>query len=69
MFTCSVACAANVLVLPIPGHEHKSLVERVGGSGGGKIEDIPLSSALYTKLAWGLGRAPYHSVTFLIWLY
>lgn len=56
MFTCSVACAANVLMLPFPGHEHKSLVERVGGSRGGKIEDIPLSSALYPRLVWCLGR-------------
>lgn len=56
-------------MLPIPGHEHKSLVERVGGSGEDKIEDIPLSSALYPRLAWGLGKAPYYSVTFLIWLY
>lgn len=36
---------------------------------GGKIEDIPLSSALYPRLVWGLGRAPNYSITLFMWFY
>ena len=39
--TCSVACAAGVLVFSFPGHEPESLVGRVGGNEGGKIENYP----------------------------
>ena len=39
--TCSVACAAGVLVPSFPGHAPKSLVGRVGGNEGGKIQNYP----------------------------
>ena len=41
VYTCSVACAAGVLVFSFPGHEPESLVGRVGGNEGGKIESYP----------------------------
>ena len=38
VYTRAVACAAGVLVFSFPGHEPESLVGRVGGNEGGKIE-------------------------------
>lgn len=56
MCTCPVASAAGVLVLPLLGHEHMSLVGRVGGSWGGKIGDPSLGKLPCTPGllgAWG----------------
>ena len=59
MCTYSVAWVAFVLVLPFSGHECKSLVERMGGSGGGKIRDPSLWKLPCTPGSLGVGRGAH----------